>query len=106
MSSCDGAVNGPVQTKEKTKPSLLGKGDDAAYAGLAADPAPRETADRNAFSKEQVDVPTEAFGVNDVLREEVDVHELVVVLREEIVQSLAVLALQETIGLSDRKSVV
>src|SRR5437660_7504058 len=68
--------------------------DGAAQRGLAALEAPREAAKLDLPIEHLVDLPTQVLDVDDVVREEQRVHDLVVGLREDLVEAAAQLLLR------------
>jgi hypothetical protein len=79
---------------------VLDNGDTTPNAGFAVDETPGEEADRNPLVDQQVDIPTQAFGVDDPKGEHFQVHELVLAVVEVFGQGHAVLVLKNPLGLA------
>src|SRR5712664_149588 len=74
--------------------SLLHHGDGPAKRGFAALEAPREAAELDLLIEYLVDLPAQVLDVDDVVREQQRVHDLVVRLGKNLIEALAQLLLR------------
>jgi len=73
---------------------ILDEGDNSRHARLAVDKAPREAANLDSPVEKQVNIATDTLGMHDTVREHLEVHQLILVLREDIIQPFPVLLLE------------
>src|SRR5467141_2155952 len=82
-----------VRGTRKAAASLVENRDCAAQRGLAALETPREAAELDLLVEHVVDLPAQVFDVDDVVRKQKGMHDLVVGPREDLVEALAELFL-------------
>src|SRR6266550_4281655 len=74
--------------------SLVKHRDGSAQGGLAALEAPREAAEPDLAVQHLVELPAEVLDVDHVVRKKQRVHDLIVLLREDLVEAAAQLLLR------------
>src|ERR1700686_2870372 len=77
----------PARGTRKAAASLFQHGDGPAKCGLAALEPPREAAELDLLVQHLVDLPAEILDVDDVVREQQRVHDLVVGLWKNLVKA-------------------
>lgn len=73
---------------------IIDKSYDAGDARLTVDETPRKTSDLNTLIKQQIYIPAETFGMDDPFGEHLDMHELVLVIREYFLDRFLILRLE------------
>src|SRR3981081_4641975 len=84
----------PARGTRKAAASLVQDRNRAAQRRLTALETPRKAAELNLLVQHLVDLPAQVFDVDDVVRKEQRVHDLVVGLGKDLVETLAQLLLR------------
>src|ERR1700687_7267 len=78
--------DGPWRRSYQPSADRLDKCDEAAERGFAAHEAPWEAANRHALVENAIDLPAGVFDMDDLVREQVVVHDLNVIVRPDLLE--------------------